>query len=258
MTKTLSPQAAGRAASAAHQAVADTERAIAGGERVGVDELTAIVTRAHHADLTAAATRDQAEKDREQGRQEALAALGTEIDTLAGAGAEGLADALAGIAGAVGRARRAAGAWDAHLAEVARAARALGCREPAEGGPREADQRVAVTRDGTVSHGENVLKPVAGRIVEALRHAMDGDVVSAVASARVHTWTRAQVRAGHYLRGAGGMIVPVYGDLDATQLFQVKTGGLVELTESQVRAHLAGEPFDLTEAQEFAYSAGRR
>jgi hypothetical protein len=176
---------------------------------------------------------------------------------MAAAGAEGLAEALADIADAMVRAQRAARAWDAHLAEVARAARDLNCSALAPGGPREADQRVAVTRDGTVYHAENALKPVSGQMEKALEHAVDGDVVNAVASAEVSTRTRIPPRADHYVRGTGGMVVPVLGDLNEHQRAQVRTGSLTELNESQIRAYLAGDPLKLTKAQDDAIRAGR-
>jgi len=256
-TTTMDPETADRAAAAARQAVVEAERAITGGRRVSLDKLTALVTRARHADLEATATHAQAEQAREQARQEALAALGTEIDAMAAADAEGLAEALAGIADAMSRAQRAARAWDEHLAEVARAARDLNCSGPAPGGPREADQRVAVNRDGTVLHGETTLKPVASRMETALQHALDGDVASAQAVAEVKTRTPVPARAAHYVRGPGGMVVPVQGDLNEQQRSQVRTGALVELNESQIRAYLAGDPLKLTKAQEHAYRAGR-
>jgi hypothetical protein len=259
MTKTLTPEeaAAREAAAAARQAVDAAERAITGGKRVSLDKLTTLVTRARHADLTATATHAQAEQDREQARQEALVVLGAEIDAMAAAGAEDLEQALADVADAVGRARRAAEGWDKHLAEVARAARDLDCSAPAPGGPREADQRVAVTRDGTVYHAENALKPVVGQMVAALQHAVDGDVVSALAVAEVKARTRIPARADHYLRGRRGMILPVVGDLTEHQRGQVRCGDLVELTESQVRSYLAGDELSLTKAQEHMYRAGR-
>ena len=136
MTTTVAPGDADRAAAQARQAVDDAERAIAGGKRVGLDRLTELTVRRRHADLTAQASRAQAERDREQARQEALADLGDEIDRLATDGAEGLNEALADIADAAARARRAARNWDDQLAEVARAARELGSERPELRGAR--------------------------------------------------------------------------------------------------------------------------
>lgn len=164
MTKTIDPETADRAADAAHQAVGDAERAIVGGRRIGVDKLTALVTRARHADLEAAAVRDQAARDREQARREALSGVGGQADALAEVGAEGVAEALAELAATAQRARQAAAAWDTQLAEVGDAATALGCTDLAPGGPREADERIAVTRNGTVHNGEAVLQPIGNRI----------------------------------------------------------------------------------------------
>jgi hypothetical protein len=257
-TKTADPDAADRTATAARQAADEAERAIAGGKQVSLDKLTELVTRARHADLTAAASREEAERNREHACQEALTGLGAEIDTLAAVGAEGLAEALADIADAMSRAQRAAEAWDTHLAEVASAARDLNCSAPAPGGPREADQRVAVTRDRTIYHGETALKPIGSRLETALQHALDGDVVSAVASVEMKTRAQIQPRADHYVRGTGGMILPIVGNLDALQLNQVRSGRLVELNEGQIRAYLAGDPVKLTKTQERAYEIGRR
>ena len=58
MTKTLpQEETADRAAAAARQAVDEAERAITGGRRISLDKLTALVTRARHADLTATSIR---------------------------------------------------------------------------------------------------------------------------------------------------------------------------------------------------------
>ena len=185
MTKTLDPQTADREAAAARSAVDEAEQAIAGGKKFGVDKLTALVTRARHADLTAKASRAQAEQEREQARREALTGVAAEIDALAEAGVEGLREALADVAAAAERARQAARAWDEQLTEVTGAASALSCRAPAPGGPREADELVAIRDDGTIYHGETVLKRLGSRIDAALGHALGGDVVSATAAAEV-------------------------------------------------------------------------
>ena len=257
MTKSVTPEAAATEATAAHQAVNDAEQAIASGKRVGIDRLTELAVKARHAKLTADATRDQADRDRERARQEALAELGSDIDALAAVGVEGLTQALADIADAAGHARRAAGAWDQHLAAVARTARELGCSAPATGGPRETDQRVAVRDDGSVYHAEISLKRVTSRLREALQQALDGDLVSAVASGEVVATVPVLARADHYMRGRGGLVVPVYGDLSEHQQYQVDSGSLVELNASQVRAYLAGDPVVLTKDQEQAYRRTR-
>jgi len=241
MTKTIDAEAADRAAAAARDAVDQAEQAITSGRRLGVDKLTALVTRARHADLTAKASRAQAEQDREQARREALTGVAAEIDALAEAGVEGLGDALADVAAAAERARQAARAWDARLTEVTGAASALSCRAPAPGGPREADERVAIRDDGTIYHGETVLKRLGSRIDAALGNALNGDVVSATASAEVTAKARTLERADHYVRGRGGMILPIYGDLNQNQQAQIRTGQLVELNEREIRAYLAGD-----------------
>lgn len=228
-------------AAAARAAVDQAEDAIASGKRFGVDKLTALVTRSRHADLTAEAARAKAEQEREQARREALTGVAAEIDALAEAGVEGLREALADVAAAAERARQAARAWDAQLTEVDGAASALSCRAPAPGGPREADERVAIRDDGTVYHGETVLKRLGSRIDAALGHALGGDVVSATAAAEVTAKARTPERADHYVRGRGGLVVAIYGDPDVNQQAQLRTGQLVELNEREIRAYLAGD-----------------
>ena len=64
-------------------------------------------------------------------------------------------------------------------------------------------------------------------------------------------------RADYYLRGRGGLVTPIYGDMNEQQRRQVRNGDLAVLNESQIRAYLAGDPVNLTADQERAYKAGR-
>ena len=234
-------ETAEREADNARAAVKDAEQAIRTGRRkISPGKLVDLVTKARHADLTAQAAHRAAEQERNDARVAALLELGKQVDAAAaGAGAD-VAEALAEAAAACARVRALAGEHDHVVAELAGAARALGARRPVPGGVRRGDQGIAVS-GGTVRHAETVLVPVGPQLEAAIGHAVQGDVVSAQAAIQAVQTATTPKRADGYLRGRGGMIVPVDGPLNEHQVSQIRSGDLVELNESQTLAYLDGE-----------------
>jgi hypothetical protein len=230
-----------REAEEARAAVADAEQAIKTGRRkVTASKLVEILGRRQHAELTAVEARDRAERDREDARRQALKALGAEIDAAAaGAGAD-IAEALADVADAAARVRSLASAHDTRLADLADAARALGARGVAPGGPREADERVALSGGGVV-HATTAVIPFGESLEESIAHAVAGDLVSARAAVKPVRTLPVPRRAAAYFRGRGGLLVPVFSELNEGQRAQVMNGDLTPLTESQILAYLAGD-----------------
>lgn len=225
----------------ASAAVQDAEQGISSGRRpTSAKRLLELVTNARHADLKAQAARDQADQDRRDARKRSLEALAGEIDKTAAEKGSAIAAALKDLCEAAGRVRAAAAAHDLQVAELAKTAAALGCREPAPGGPRTADQHVAVKRDGTVVHGETWLTPAAG-LDEAIKHALAGDLVSALAEAQTTRTVPLPRPADMYIRGRGGLILPIYGEPDIYQAAALRNGSLTRLTASQVAAYLEGD-----------------
>lgn len=221
--------------------VDDAEHGISSGKQpASAKRLLELVTRSRHADLAAQAAKAQAEQDRQAARAKSLDALGTEIDKVAAEGGSPIAAALRDVADAASRVRAAAAAHDLEVAELAETATALGCRQPAPGGPRDADGQIAVFLDGKVQHGETLLSPAA-RLDKALAHALEGDAVSAVAELLVCKHVPRPQRATMYLRGRGGLITPIYGEPDIHQASALRSGALVRLSESQVLEYLAGD-----------------
>jgi hypothetical protein len=231
-----------READQAHADVRSAEADIAGGRRrIGPGKLVDLVTRARHADLTAQAAHQAAERARSDARKTALVELGKQIDAAAsGAGAD-IAEGLVDVAGACAKVKALAAAHDATVSDLMAAALGLGAHGPVPGGVRRGDEGIAVG-DGAVRHGSTVLQPVGPQLGPAIAHAVAGDVISAQATIRATHTAAVPQRADHYYRGRGGMILPVFGDLNANQLAQVRNGDLVELSESQILAYLDGEP----------------
>jgi hypothetical protein len=230
-----------READQAHADVRSAEADIVGGRRrIGPGKLVDLVTRARHADLTAQAAHQAAERARSDARKTALIELGKQIDAAAaGAGAD-IAEALVDVAGACAKVRALAAAHDATVSDLMAAALGIGAHGPVPGGVRRADEGIAVG-DGAVRHGTIVLQPVGPQLGPAIAHAIAGDVISAQAAIRATLTAAVPQRADRYFRGRGGMLLPIFGDLSPIQMAQVGNGDLVELSESEILRYLDGE-----------------
>jgi hypothetical protein len=230
-----------REAEEARAAVADAEQGIKTGRRkVSPSRLVEIVTRARHSELAAQEARGRAEREREGARRQALKALGAEIASAAAGAGVGIPEALADVADAAARVRGLASAHDTRVADLVDAAQALGARGVAPGGPREADERVALSGGGVV-HATTAVIPLGKSLEEAISHAVAGDLLYAQAVVRPVKTMPVPRRADHYFRGRGGQLVPVFGDLNEHQRAQVRNGDLTPLTESQIVVYLAGD-----------------
>jgi hypothetical protein len=226
---------------AAAAAVETAEAQIAaGGRGISFEKLHNLRDRARHATLTAQGARERTERDRVAARLAALEALGEQADSLAASDGGGIPEALQEVADAVARVRALAGEWDANVGALTTAARELGAEAAAPAGPRKTSAFVAVTGDG-LTYKRTQLRPIAGKIEQILAHAVAGDVISAVAAARMVTEQPAPHRAEHYFGGSNGLIVVQDGVLNPGMEAQLRAGNLTPLTESEIQKYLAGE-----------------
>lgn len=127
------------------------------------------------------------------------------------------------------------------MAALRAAAIDLGCQPPTPGGPREIDAKIAVPKDSGVQHDRAVLYTVSGHVRAVIERAAAGDVVTAAALVNASGDVEPPKRADHYLRGRGGQLIALTGELSQIQRNQIQKGDLVPLTEAQIRAYLAGE-----------------
>jgi hypothetical protein len=230
----------------ARAAVQQAEDGVRSGRKpASAKKLLELVTNARHAELAAQAARDQADQDRRDARERSLEGLASEIDQVAAQKGAAIAEALTDLCEAAGRVRAAAAEHDMQVAELARTAAVLGCREPAPGGPRTADARIAVRLDGSVQHAETLVVPANVRMLDqALEYALAGDLVSALAEAQTTRHVPTPARADLYVRGRGGMVLPVFGSPDVHQAAAIVNGSLTRLNESQINSYLEGDDSD--------------
>ncbi len=229
-------------ATAARGEVDRAEQEIASGsKRVTAGALHRVRDAWRHADLTAQATRKQAEMDRRAVRMTGLEKIGAEVDKLAASDETAeMTAALRDVAAACARFRDLAAAHDEAVAELVAAAQDLGAEPAAPGGPRATSAHVAVARDSVV-HRRTKVSPLGGAMT-ALAKAMEGDVDAALAELKVAMPQPEPKRPSYLLRGENGQLIALTGELDPFMAARIRDpkSGLTKLSEHEIDLYLAG------------------
>ena len=101
------------------------------------------------------------------------------------------------------------------------------------------DEQIAVVGDGSVQHGALRLVPLVPQLVAA--DDASSNLAALGRTIRGTVPVQPARRSDHYLRGRGGSVITVEGDLTEYQLTQVRAGDMTPLSEPQIRAYLDGE-----------------
>jgi hypothetical protein len=226
----------------ARAALDHAERQLASGTGgVDVNTLHRLRDKWRHAHLSAEGAAVRAEQEQAKARMDALTGLGAQIDQLAADDPRGvIAAALAQVVEACARVRALGRDHDAGLVELTAAAQDLGVEAAAPGGPRATSGHVAVEGQAVI-HRRTKLVPVGRQVERALSLALTGDLEAAVAEVHPVTAIPEPRRPDHLLRGSGGMLVPVHGEISAMMLNQLRTGDLVDLGQHGINQYMAGD-----------------
>lgn len=238
---TTDVQDAQAVAAASKQAVDEAEDGIVSGRRsVSAATLHKIRDVWRHADLTADGARRRAEEERRERRLTGLAAIGEEVDKLAGPEHEArIADAVRGVAAACDRLRAVAYAHDADVAELVAAAADLGAEPAAPGGPRATSSYVSVRGDA-ISHKRVTVGPLGGRVRAALEHAMRGGT-DRMLEVKAAVQVPEPRRPEHLLRNREGALFTMDGRLGDGMRAQLARGELTELGSRDIDLYMKGE-----------------
>jgi hypothetical protein len=222
--------------------VRQAEAKLASGDRsVTVEALHKLRDRFRHATLSAQGAQARAEQERQQARLDGLQQVGAEVDRLVSDDtAGGIRDALQEAAQAIMRVRGMAAAHDVRVADLIAAAADLEVEPLAPGGPRTTSADVAVDR-ASIVHKDQRVTPVRRQVEMALGLVLQGALEDALAEVRPVVPLRVEERPDHLLRGRGGMLVPVHGDLNMNQLAQLRSGDLVELGQGDIDRYMRGD-----------------
>lgn len=222
--------------------VRQAEALIASGDRsVTAKKLHELRDRWRHSVLSAQGVQARAEQEQRQARLEGLQQVGTEVDRLVSDDtAAGIRDALQEAAQAIMRVRGMAAAHDVRVADLIAAAADLEVEPLAPGGPRSTSADVAVDRESIV-HRDQRVTPVRRQVEMALGLVLQGALEDALAEVRPVVPLRVEERPDHLLRGRGGVLVPVHGDLNTHQLAQLRSRDLVELGQGDIDRYMRGD-----------------
>ena len=136
--------------------------------------------------------------------------------------------------------RAIAAAHDADVAELVTAAADLATEPMAPGEPRGTSAFVAVRGDAVI-HKRVKVSPVSGRIGSVLAHAVNGDPDRAVAQVLAAVTLSDPKRPDYLLRGSGGMLVAITGELSDVMRSQVRTGSAQLLSDYDIDLYMQGE-----------------
>jgi len=229
-------------AEAAKNAVDQAEADLVSGKRsISAEVLHKVTDRWRHATLSAQRDLSRTQEAHHRARLEGLAAIGAEVDKLAQPDRAGaLAEALRDVADACDKVRTIAAAHDADVAELAAAAADLQAEPAAPGGPRATSAFVAVS-GRSVIHKRTKLSPVSDRIAQALQHALNGDLGRAAAEVQSAVHSPDPKRPDYLLRGNGGMLIPIHGELNDGMQSHIRTGGVQQLPDYDIDRYMKGE-----------------